>query len=92
MQSGLCGVQSKASTLSCRNITVLEARAASGRDEAVRSLLEDGTATQPNSLAVTEAPGHLANLPGLLFNLLNGKTNANHLLATPPVRRSREVH
>lgn len=85
-------MQSKASPLGCRNITLLEARAASGRDKAARSLVEDGTATQPNSLAVTEAPGHLTNLTGLLFNLLNGKTNANHLLATPPVRQSREVH
>lgn len=59
-----------------------------------QSLLEGGTATQPSNLATTEAPRHLANPSGstTALNLLNGKVNASHLLATPSVRQSRGVH
>lgn len=48
---------------------------------------------QPSNLATAVAPRHLTNSSGIIvsLNLLNGKANASHLLATPSVRQSTGV-
>lgn len=40
-----------------------------GQDRKDVQSLEEGAATQPNNQAIAEAPGHLTNPTGLLFNL-----------------------